>query len=198
MSLSEGGAFTWLTKSNRFNPDKFSQDLERIRDFYQNNGYFDFQIVDTEVKMSEDQKHQTMKITVSEGQRYRWGKVSIEGDTKEVPKEELYSHLKMKEGKWYDRAQMLESLEKIQKSMGTAGYAFSEVNVQPQPNTQTGVVDFVLHIEPNRKVYVNKINISGNNKTRAEVVRRELRQMEAAPYDMSKLQRSKERGELLG
>ena len=198
MSLSEGGAFTWLTKSNRFNPDKFSQDLERIRDFYQNNGYFDFQIVDTEVKMSEDQKHQTMKITVSEGQRYRWGKVSIEGDTKEVPKEELYSHLKMKAGKWYDRAQMLESLEKIQKSMGTAGYAFSEVNVQPQPNTQTGVVDFVLHIEPNRKVYVNKINISGNNKTRDEVVRRELRQMEAAPYDMSKLQRSKERVELLG
>ena len=198
MSLSEGGLFTWLTKSNRFNSDKFSQDMERVTDFYQNNGYFDFRIVDTDVQMSPDQKHQTMKITVSEGQRYRWGKVAIEGDTREVPKEELYGHLKMKEGRWYERAQMLESLEKIQQSMGTAGYAFSEVNVIPQPNRETGVVDFVLQVEPNRKVYVNKINISGNNKTRDEVVRRELRQMEAAPYDVSKLQRSKERVELLG
>ncbi|WP_315360597.1 outer membrane protein assembly factor BamA [Neisseria bacilliformis] len=198
MSLSEGGMFTWLTKSNRFNSDKFSQDLERITDFYQNNGYFDFRIVDTDVQMSADQKHQTMKITVSEGQPYRWGKVSIEGDTREVPKEELYKYLKMKEGRKYERAQMLESLEKIQQAMGTAGYAFSEVNVIPQPNRDTGVVDFVLQVEPNRKVYVNKINISGNNKTRDEVVRRELRQMEAAPYDVSKLQRSKERVELLG
>ncbi|MDO4877726.1 MAG: outer membrane protein assembly factor BamA [Neisseria sp.] len=198
MSLSEGGMFTWLTKSNRFNPEKFTQDLERISDFYQNNGYFDFRIVNTDVQMSSDQKHQTLKVTVSEGERYRWGKVRIEGDTREVPKEELYKHLDMKEGKWYDRALMVKSLEKMQNTMGSAGYAFSEINVVPQPNPATHTVDFVLQVEPNRKVYVNKINISGNNKTRDEVVRRELRQMEAAPYDVSKLQRSKERVETLG
>ena len=198
MSLSEGGMFTWMTKSNRFNPEKFTQDLERISEFYQNNGYFDFRIVNTDVKMSDDQKHQTLKVTVSEGERYRWGKVSIEGDTREVPKEELYKLLNMKEGKWYERALMVESLEKMQNVMGSAGYAFSEINVIPRPDTATRKVDFVLQVEPNRKVYVNKINISGNNKTRDEVVRRELRQMEAAPYDVSKLQRSKERVELLG
>lgn len=82
--------------------------------------------------------------------------------------------------------------------MGSAGYAYSEISVQPLPNAGAKTVDFVLHIEPGRKIYVNEIHITGNNKTRDEVVRRELRQMESAPYDTSKLQRSKERVELLG
>ena len=198
MSLSDGGMWTWLTKSNQFNEQKFSQDLERVSEFYQNNGYFGFRIVDTDIQTNEDKTKQTIKITVDEGERYRWGKVTIDGDTREVPKEELYKMLTMKEGKWYERQKMVKSLEAMQNRMGSAGYAFSEINVQPVPNPQTKTVDFVLHVEPGRKVYVNQINITGNNKTRDEVVRRELRQMEAAPYDTSKLQRSKERVELLG
>lgn len=198
MSLSEGGMWTWLTKSNQFNEQKFAQDMQRVNDFYQNNGYFGFRILDTDIQTNEDKTQQTIKVVVDEGERFRWGKVRIEGDTREVPKEDLYKLLKMKEGKWYERQQMVTALEGIQNRMGSAGYAFSEVNVQPQPNPETKVVDFVLHIEPGRKVYVNEINITGNNKTRDEVIRRELRQMEAAPYDTSKLQRSKERVELLG
>ena len=104
----------------------------------------------------------------------------------------------MKPGKWYERAQMSNSLEAIQNRMGQAGYAFSEINVQPIPNAETHTVDFVLTVQPGRKIYVNEINITGNNKTRDEVIRRELRQMESAPYDSAKLQRSKERVELLG
>lgn len=198
MSLSEGGMWSWLTRSNQFNEQKFAQDMQRVSDFYQNNGYFGFRILDTDIQTNEDKTQQTIKVTVEEGERFRWGKVRIEGDTREVPKEDLYKQLKMKEGKWYERQQMVTALEAIQNRMGTAGYAFSEVNVQPQPNPETKTVDFVLHIEPGRKIYVNEINISGNNKTRDEVIRRELRQMEAAPYDTAKLQRSKERVELLG
>ncbi|OIR89293.1 outer membrane protein assembly factor BamA, partial [Corynebacterium diphtheriae] len=138
------------------------------------------------------------KITVHEGGRFRWGKVSIEGDTNEVPKAELEKLLTMKPGKWYERQQMTAVLGEIQNRMGSAGYAYSEISVQPLPNAETKTVDFVLHIEPGRKIYVNEIHITGNNKTRDEVVRRELRQMESAPYDTSKLQRSKERVELLG
>ncbi|HGO9027543.1 TPA: POTRA domain-containing protein, partial [Neisseria meningitidis] len=125
-------------------------------------------------------------------------KVSIEGDTNEVPKAELEKLLTMKPGKWYERQQMTAVLGEIQNRMGSAGYAYSEISVQPLPNAETKTVDFVLHIEPGRKIYVNEIHITGNNKTRDEVVRRELRQMESAPYDTSKLQRSKERVELLG
>lgn len=196
MSLSEGGMWTWLTKSNRFAEDKFRQDLARLSDFYQNNGYFDFRVTDTQVTAADKPNKQSVKVTVHEGERYRWGKVRLEGDTREVPKADLEKLLKMKEGKWYDRSQMVESISAIQSKMGSAGYALSEINVMPQPHD--GVVDFVLMIDPGRKVYVNQINISGNNKTRDEVIRRELRQMEAAPFDQSKIDRSKERVELLG
>lgn len=198
MSLSDGGMWTWLTKSNQFNEQKFNQDLERVSEYYQNNGYFDFRILNTDIQTNDDKTKQTININVHEGERYRWGKVNIEGDTREVPKESLQKLLTMKEGKWYERQKMVDSLQAMQTAMGSAGYAFSEINVQPVPNPDTRVVDFVLHVEPGRKVYVNEINISGNNKTRDEVIRRELRQMEAAPYDTSKLQRSKERVELLG
>ena len=198
LSLSEGGLFTWISKSNRFSETKFRQDLESINDFYQNNGYFDFRITDVDVAMSEDKKAQTIKVDVHEGQRYRWGKVVIEGDTREVPKAELEKLLTMKEGSWYDRSKMMDSLKTMQDRMGSAGYAFSQIDVRPQANPETGVVDFTLLVAPDRKVYVNRINISGNNKTRDEVVRRELRQMESAPYDVSKIQRSRERVELLG
>ncbi len=198
MSLSEGGMFTWMTKSNQFSQEKFNQDLEKITEFYQNNGYFDARVVDSNVAMNDDKTKQTINIQINEGERYRWGKVDIEGDTNEISKDDLRKQLTMKEGKWYERSLMVDGLQKIQQTMGSAGYAFSEVNVEPKPNPETKTVDFVLHVQPGRKVYVNQINISGNNKTRDEVVRRELRQMEAAPYDTSKLQRSKERVELLG
>lgn len=198
MSLSERGIFTWLTKSNVFNEQKFAEDMERVTDFYQNNGYFEARILDTNIQTNDDKTKQTITVTVHEGPRYRWGNVRIEGDTREVPKEDLYKALTMKEGRRYERQKMVDSLQAMQNTMGSAGYAFSEINVQPIPNAETQTVDFVLNVEPGRKVYVNEINISGNNKTRDEVVRRELRQMEAAPYDVSKLQRSKERIGLLG
>ena len=198
MSLSEGGMWTWITKSNQFNQEKFNQDLERINEFYQNNGYFDFHILDTNVQTNDDKTQQTIKVKVHEGEQYRWGDVRIEGNTNEVSKDDLYKLLTMKKGKIYERQKMVDSLQAMQVALGSAGYAFSEVNVQPIPNVETHTVDFVLHVEPGRKVYVNEIHISGNNKTRDEVIRRELRQMEAAPYDTSKLQRSKERVELLG
>lgn len=198
MSLSEDGMWTWFTKSNRFNPEKFNQDLERINVFYHNQGYFDFYIADAQVDTDEAKNKQTVKITVSEGRRYRWGKVGIAGDTREVPLAELQAFLTMKEGKWYDRSQLMAALERIQNRMASSGYAFSEINVQPQPDAETGIVNITLQVEPGRKMYVNQIHISGNNKTRDEVIRREVRQMEAAPYDLSKLQRSKERVEQLG
>ncbi|WP_037587711.1 outer membrane protein assembly factor BamA [Stenoxybacter acetivorans] len=198
MALSEDGLFTWFTKSNRFADDKFRQDLSNITQFYQNEGYYDFRFTNVDVQTNEDQTAQTIKIDVSEGDRYRWGTVTLDGDTKEVPRADLLKLFEMKSGRWYNRSQMVETLEAIQTRMGTEGYAFSQVNVTPTVRPQIHAVDFVLTVIPDRKIYVNQINISGNNKTRDEVVRRELRQMESAPYDLSKINRSRERVELLG
>ncbi|MDF7675243.1 outer membrane protein assembly factor BamA [Neisseriaceae bacterium ESL0693] len=198
MSSTEKSWTSWLTRSNRFSSTKLKQDLDNLNNFYQDRGYFAFRITNVDVKANNDQTAQSIKIDVDEGQRYRWGNITIGGDSREVPLEALQKLVKIKPGKWYDRSQMVDCIRTIQDRMGTAGYAFSQVDVRPNVNEATHQVDFTLTVIPDRKVYVNKINITGNNKTRDEVLRRELRQMERAPYDLSKINRSKERVQQLG
>ena len=89
MSLSEGGMWTWITKSNQFNEQKFAQDMEKITNYYQNSGYFNPAFWIPTSKPTKNKTKQTIKVTVSEGDRFRWGNVRIEGDTLEVPKEDL-------------------------------------------------------------------------------------------------------------
>ena len=198
MQMDRHGMLSWLSKDDRFSDEKFRQDLQSITDFYQNEGFFEGRVQDADVRYNADRTEQTLWIKVHEGERYHWGKVRIEGDTREVPREELEALLKMREGRRYNRSQMVESLQAIQDRMGQAGYALAQVGVQPQPDQANHIVDFVLTVNPGRKYYVNQIHISGNNKTRDAVIRREMRQTEAAPYDSAKLNRSKDRIQLLG
>ncbi len=198
MALSEKGLFTWFTKADCFAPDKFSSDLQKVTEFYQDRGYFDFRILATDVVANPKHPQDLdVNVTVSEGERYRWGTVEVAGDTREIPLEDLQKLAKVKTGKWYNRSEMGEILQILQNRMGDAGYADAQIHVQPQPQAD-GTVNFVLGVEPRNKMYVNEIRISGNNKTRDEVVRRELRQMESAPYDHGKIERSKERIQQLG
>ncbi|MBR7002971.1 MAG: outer membrane protein assembly factor BamA [Neisseriaceae bacterium] len=197
MALSEKGMLTWLSKSDRFSPDKLSDDLQRVSEFYQDRGYLNFAVVDSDAKPNEKHPNDLdVSIVVNEGERFRWGEVTVGGDSREIPLEELQKIAKVKTGRWYNRSELNTILEKIRNRMGDSGYAFTEIAVQPKPNGDT--VDFDLTIDPKQKVYVREIRISGNNKTRDEVVRRELRQMESAPYDYSKIQRSQERIQQLG
>lgn len=198
MSLSPHNWMSWLSKNDRFSENQFKDDLDNLSNFYQDHGYLNFRITDVNVSNSDDKVSQAISITVDEGERYRWGNVTVGGDTREVPLEALQQLVKIKPGKWYNRGQMINTIKAIQDRMGSNGYAFSQVDVRPMANDSNKTVDFVLNVIPDRKVYVNQINITGNNKTRDEVLRRELRQMERAPYDTSKINRSKERIQQLG
>lgn len=198
MSLSPHNWMSWLSKNDRFSDGQFRNDLDNLTNFYQDHGYLNFRITDVNIKNSDDKVSQLIRITVDEGERYRWGDITVGGDTREVPIEALQKLVKIKRGKWYNRGQLINTIKAIQDQMGTNGYAFSQVDVRPTPNDSNGTVDFVLNVIPDRKVYVNQINITGNNKTRDEVLRRELRQMERAPYDISKINRSKQRIQQLG
>ncbi len=199
IDVTGSGLFTWYTKSNRFGEEKMAESLEVLRDFYHNNGYFDFQVADTQVVPEKDNAEKlVVNIKVNEGTRYKWGDIKIIGNTEEVPMAELQKLVKIKPGKWYNRSQMLSLMKMIQNRMGISGYAFSNVNIRPEPNQQTGVVDFTLAVDAGKKIFINQINISGNNKSRDEVIRRELRQMESAVYNQQDIDRSKVRIQQLG
>ncbi|WP_434777156.1 outer membrane protein assembly factor BamA [Neisseria sp. Ec49-e6-T10] len=198
MSLTTGGMFTWISGSNQYSKQKLSADLEKIKALYQNNGYLEFNLDSTQVELSPDKADIYLNINVTEGRKFKIGQTKFIGDLKEVPQQDLDKLLTVKEGDVFNRSKLADNVTAIQGRFGNDGYAMANINVIPDINEETAVADFTFAVDPGPKVYVNKINISGNNKTRDEVIRRELRQVEGSVYDMSKIQRSKERIELLG
>lgn len=194
MSLTTGGLFTWLTKSNIFSSNKFRADLDKITNYYHNNGYLKAQIANVDVRLSDDKKSQLIDITINEGDRYHLGQITLSGSSGEVSKELLQKMLVIKDkSNWYNRSQVNDLVETIRQEMGNAGYPFAQIEVVPMPHDDTHVVDFDLILTPGNKTYVHQINITGNERTLDEVIRREFRQVEGTVYDLSKIQRSKQR-----
>lgn len=195
--LSTGGWFSWLTKDNQYSRPKMTGDLEKLRAFYLNQGYFDFQINSTQVSISPDKKDIFLTINLSEGKKYTIKDVQIQGKTI-VPEAELREKITLKVGEVFIRDKINESIQAITERLGEEGYAFANVSAQPQIDKEKQELRFVFMIDPGRRSYVRRINIAGNTRTRDEVIRREMRQMEGAWYDAAKLKRSKERIDLLG
>ena len=191
-SLTTSGWMTWYTKSDQYSKPKFTADLEKLRSFYQDRGYLDFNIDSTQVAISEDKEEIYLTVNVTEGEKYTVGDIRFAGDLV-VPEAELRKQLAMKTGEVFSREKVTRTGSSIAELLGKDGYAFANVNPVPDVDREKHVVGFTFYVDPGRKTFVRNINISGNSITRDEVIRREMRQMEAAQYDGAKLKRSKER-----
>lgn len=203
IGLTDGTWVSWVTKSNVFSWEKFSKDKARLESFYHRKGYFDFKVdfEDVQRQLNEDRTRESVTIRVHEGERYYWGDTQIEGDNKEVPIAQLQKHLKkIKPGSLSNMDTLQEALAKIKLDLQSAGYARAEVTTEARRREENGkhYVDLTVQLNPGNRVAVRQIEISGNNKTRDEVIRREMRQMEGATYDQAKLNRSAERLRQLG
>lgn len=196
-SLTTGGWMSWITQDDQYSKQKLAGDLEKLRAYYQNQGYLEFNIDSTQVAISPDKESIFLTVNIHEGDRYTVGDLKFGGDLK-VPEDELRKLLQVKAGDVFSREKINDSVTAISDRIGNDGYAFASVNVVPDINKETHIVNFTFVIEPGRKTYVRKINITGNTKTRDEVIRREMRQMEGAAFDANKVKRSKERVDLLG
>jgi outer membrane protein insertion porin family len=168
-----------------------------LRSFYQDQGFLEFSIESTQVSISPNKADVDITITVSEGRRYTISSISLAGDLA-VDESEIQKMIRLKTGAPYSRAKLQAASKNIGERLGAEGYAFANVNAVPEINKEEGTVAFTFYIDPGRRVYVRKINISGNIKTRDEVIRREVRQMEGAWYDGPRIERSKVRIRRLG
>jgi len=195
--LSPTGWFSWYTKSDQYSRQKLSADLEALRSFYLNRGYLEFNIDSSLVSLSTDRKEVTITLVVQEGEPFRLGEVTLAGDM--LGQEQSFQKMiKLKKGELYVNEQMLEVTKQMTERLGDLGYAFSSVTPLPQLNRETKVADFTLQVDPGRRVYVRRINITGNAKTRDEVIRREMRQMESSWYDGERIKNSRNRIDRLG
>lgn len=196
--LTTGNWLSWWYKDNQYSSDKLSGDLETIRNFYLNQGYINFKINSVQVQLSPDKKSVYITVNLVEGDQYRIKDVKLAGDSRNVPRSQLQELLVIKPHSIVDQGEINKVSEALKNKLGTYGYAFAAVNPIPDINDETKTVAYTFFIDTGKKIYVRKINISGNDKTRDIVVRRELRQNEDSLYDSDQIQRSKDRLNLLG
>jgi len=192
LSLRTPGWLTWYTKADQYSRQKLAGDLETLRSYYLNRGYLDFNIESTQVSITPDKKAIYITINITEGAKFTVSDVQLAGQML-VPRAELENLVKLKAGDIFSREKLTETTKAITDRLGNDGYAFANANAVPQIDKEHRTVAFTIFIDPGRRVYVRRINISGNNKTRDEVIRREMRQLEGAFYDISKIQLSRRR-----
>jgi outer membrane protein insertion porin family len=190
--LRTPGWLTWYTKHDQYSRQRLSADLETLRSYYLDRGYIDFNIESTQVSISADRRDIFITINVSEGEKYTVSSVRV-GKQNVVPPEELQKLVRLKPGEVFSRQRLVESQKAIAERLGNEGYAFANANAVPEIDREKRTVSFLLLVDPGRRVYVRRINVVGNTKTRDEVVRREMRQLEGSFYDASKIQRSRQR-----
>jgi outer membrane protein insertion porin family len=190
--LRTPGWLTWYTKHDQYSRQRLSADLETLRSHYLDQGYLDFTVESTQVSITPERKGIYITVNISEGEKYTVSDVRIGAQTL-VPAAELDKLLRIKAGDVFSRQRLIESQKAIAERLGNDGYAFANANAVPEVNREQRTVAFTLLIDPGRRVYVRRINVVGNDKTRDEVVRREMRQLEGAYYDASKIQLSRRR-----
>jgi outer membrane protein insertion porin family len=197
LELNDGSWLSWYTKSDRYSRSKLNADLETLRSFYLNRGYLEFSVVSTQVAISPDKQEISITINVEEGQPYTVTAVTLEGEY--LGKEEDFKTLvTLKPGEPYRAEAVTNTTRAFVERFGSFGYAFARVEARTDIDRANGRVAVALVSEPQRRVYVRRINFAGNSRTRDEVIRREFRQFEASWYDGAKIKLSRDRVDRLG
>jgi len=192
-----GGWLSWYTKSNHYSRTKLNADLETLRSYYLSRGYLEFKVESTQVVISPDKREMGITINVREGERYVVSSVHLAGNF--LGKEpEFQSLISIKVGTAYNADQVTQTTKAFSDYYGNFGFAFAHVEARTEIDRSTNQVEITLQADPARRVYVRRINVAGNDRTRDEVIRREFRQLEAAWYDGEKIRQSRNRVDRLG
>jgi len=200
LDLFELRPTNWLsfyTKDDQYAKQKLSADLERLRSYYLDRGYIKFSIESTQVTLTPDKKEIYITVNIKEGDLYTLEKVRLTGNLV-VPPQELIDLVQVGPGEIFSRKNATLTSKAISDRLGDEGYLFANVNMVPEIDEKKKTVTMTFFVDPGKRVYVRRINMKGNTKTRDEVLRREMRQMEAAWASTRKIERSKTRLERLG
>lgn len=189
--------YSFYTKNDQYSKQKLGGDLESLRSFYLDRGYVNFQITSTQVSISPDKDGMYVTIAIDEGDVYRVKDIKLAGDPS-VPVDELFPLIHLRRGENFSRIKATESAERISALLGDEGYAFANVNAVPEIDEETKEVSVTFFVDPGKRVYVRRINMEGNTRTRDVVLRREMRQLERAWFSTELVKRSRERLQRLG
>jgi len=197
IDLTTSGWLTWYTKRDQYSRPKLAGDLESLRSYYLNRGYLDFSIESTQVSISPDKRDIHITINVVEGEKYTVSQVKVAGELLGLD-DELQALVDVKPGDTFNAERVNAVSKRMTDRLGALGYAFSTANAVPETNRDKREVAFTYFVDPGRRVYVRRVNVSGNSRTRDDVIRREIRQFENAWFDAEKVRLSRDRIDRLG
>jgi len=195
--LRTPGLMTWFSKDDQYSKQKLAADLETLRSYYLDRGYLEFNVDSTQVSITPDKKDVYITVGVSEGPQFTVSDVKLAGELL-IPEQEARSLIKLKSGEIFSRNKLTESTKLLSDRIGNEGYAFANVNAVPEVDKEKRKVAFTFFVDPGRRVYVRRVNVTGNTRTRDEVIRREMRQLEGGWYSADKITKSKQRVDRLG
>ncbi len=196
-SLSDTNVFGFLSRRDRYSREKLLADTESLRSFYQDNGYLNFQVDSTDVSISQNKQDIFITISITEGKRYVISDITVE-PVEGLDMESIEALITTEPGDVFSRQAVAESRAAIASLLADQGFAFAKVNAITDVDEEANAVAFTFAIDPGDKVYVRRIDITGNTSTRDEVIRREIRQLEGSVFSAEQVRRSRVRIQRLG
>lgn len=195
--LKTTGRLSWLNSNDRYSKEKLTGDLERLESHYLDRGYLKFSIDSTQVSLTPDKEAVYITANITEGGVYKVSDVELAGDPI-IPEEQIKKLFLLREGATFSQVLMTTTSDYITRRLGNEGYTFAEVRGIPELNDEDNTVKVTFFLDPGKRAYVRRIDFRGNTKTSDEVLRREMRQMEAGSASTSLIEQSKVRLERLG
>ncbi len=192
ISTKEAAWYRFLSSDDRYDPDRLAYDQEQLRRFYLSQGYADFRLVSAVAELSKDRENFFITFTVEEGDRYKVGKVSIDSRLRNFDAKVLNDQITVKQGDWYDADRVQEIVDGMTDELGDLQYAFVTVRPDVRRNREGKTVDIIFQINETPRVFVERINVTGNVRTQDKVLRREMLLVEGDPFNKSKLARSEQ------
>lgn len=183
----------FLSTSDQYDPERLNFDKELLRRFYLKNGYADFSVVDASAELSPDRKSFFLTFTVHEGERYRVGKVTITSQLRNLNGDDLRKDLQIESGDWYDGDAVGRTADAIEEDVHNRGYAFVDVKPRVNKDTAKHIADLTFEVGEGPRVYVERIDITGNTRTKDKVIRREFRLAEGDAFNAEAVRRSRQR-----
>lgn len=185
--------YRFFSSDDTYDPDRLAYDRELLRRYYLKHGYADFRVVSGVAELTPDREGFFITMTVEEGDRYKFGPAEIKSAIKDVKPEDLKPLLTSEEGAWYNADQVEDIVQNLTDSVGTKGYAFVDVKPQVTRDRENKQINITYDIQEGPRVYVERIDITGNVRTLDKVIRREFKLVEGDAFNTAKLRRSRQR-----
>jgi outer membrane protein insertion porin family len=198
IATKESRWYRFLSTSDSYDPDRVAYDRELLRKFYLSEGYADFRVASAVAELTPDRDAFILTFTVDEGERYRFGNVDIDIALRDLPRDAVMPLLTVRPGEWYNAEAVERSIAVLTDALGNRGYAFVEIRPEITRDREARTLDIVFRVQEGPRVYVERIDITGNVRTLDKVIRREFRLVEGDPFNTTRMQRSRERIRNLG